>query len=220
MSKDSRPRERVLKFGIGTLTNGELLAILLRTGTKGENVIDMSNRIINEYGLEGLRGCSLKQLQAIHGIGPSKAMQILAITELTARQLTLCNKIKKVGSAKDIFDIFNERLKDEKQEKFYVICLDGKCQIINEELISTGILDALVVHPREVFKPAIKNSASKIIVLHNHPSGDSLPSLEDLKIIKILDKCGKTLGIPVLDQIIIGHDNYWSLKDSSNNINI
>jgi len=220
MPKETRPRERLLKFGVGSLTNSELLAVILRTGIKGESVMDLSNHLLKDYSLEGLRGCSLNELKNIRGMGITKAMQILAITELTARQLASCNPIKKVSSSNDIFELFNERLKYEKQEKFYVVCLDGKCRIIKEELVATGILDALVIHPREVFKTAIKEGASTIILVHNHPSGDSLPSVEDLKMIKTLDKCGKTLGIPVLDQIIIGRDNNWSLKDSLKDINI
>ena len=210
LPQENRPRERFLKHGPETLSDAELFAILLRTGTKGENVIDMSNRLIKEYGLDKLFECSLKELQEIKGIGPSKAMQILTIAEIQKRINQSKNPIKKISCAKNVFDLFHEKLKDEKQENFYVLLLDTKNKIIKEELITKGILDSAIIHPREIFKPAIKNSASKIILIHNHPSGDSNPSKEDLDITKEIMKSGEVLGIKVVDHIIIGNDGWWS----------
>lgn len=171
MPKDGRPRERFLKLGPGALSDAELFAILLRTGTKEENVIDMSNRLISEYGLDKLLECSLKELEKIKGIGPSKAMQILSIAELQKRINQAKKPIKRITCAQDVFVHFHERLKDEKQEHFFILMLDTKNNLIAEQLITKGILDASIIHPREIFKPAIKNSASKIILVHNHPSG-------------------------------------------------
>jgi DNA repair protein RadC len=217
--KQNRPRERFLKYGPEALSDAELFAILLRTGTrgkkgeKGENVIEMSNRLINEYGLDKLLECSLVELQKINGIGPAKAMQILTIAELQKRINQSKKPVKKISCAQDVFDLFHERLKDEKQENFYVLMLDTKNNIIGEHLISKGILDASIIHPREVFKPAIKNSASKIILVHNHPSGDPAPSSEDLEITEKLMKTGDEIGIKVLDNIIIGKEEFWSWKE-------
>src|SRR3989344_5243006 len=163
ISKENRPRERFLKRGPEALSEAELFAILLRTGSKGENVIEMSNRLINEYGLDKLFECSLKELQEIKGIGPSKAMQILAIAEITKRCNLSKKPIKRITCAKDVFDLFHERLKDEKQEHFYVLMLNNKNYIIGEHLVSKGVLDAAILEPREVFRPAIKNAASRII---------------------------------------------------------
>src|SRR3989344_5609165 len=178
--KEGRPRERFLKLGPEALSDAELFAILLRTGSKGENVIDMSNRLIAEYGLDKLFECSLKELQEIKGIGPSKAMQILTIAELQKRANQSKNPVKKISCVRDVFNLMHERLKDKKEEHFYVLMLSTKNNLIGEPvLISKGILDSSIVHPREVFKPAIKNSASKIILVHNHPSGDPNPSQED-----------------------------------------
>ncbi|MDO8508942.1 MAG: DNA repair protein RadC [Nanoarchaeota archaeon] len=215
--ENGRPRERFLKYGSETLSDAELLAIILRTGTPGENVVDMSNRLISEYKLDKLFECSLKELQKIKGIGPSKAMQILAMTELGKRynQLKQTNNKnrRKISCAKDVFDYFHERLKDKKEEHVFILMLDTKNNIIGEQLVSKGILDASLIHPREVFKPAIKNSASKIILVHNHPSGDPNPSQEDLEITKRLMKTGEELGIKVLDHVIIGEDKWWSWKE-------
>lgn len=212
LPKENRPRERFLKHGPEVLSDAELFAIILRTGTINENVIDMSNRLIAEYGLDKLFDCSLKELQDIKGIGPSKAMQILAMSELGKRYNSSKNPIKKISCAKDVFEIFHERLKDEKQENFYILMLNNKNYIIGEKLITRGILDASIIHPREVFKPAIKNSASKIILIHNHPSGDPFPSEEDVKITKKIKEASEFIDIEVVDHIILGQTDYYSFK--------
>jgi len=215
--KDNRPRERFLKLGVQALSDAELFAILLRTGRKGENVIDMSNRLIAEYSLNKLFDCSLKELQEIKGIGPSKAMQILAIAEIQKRINQSKTPVKRVSCAQDVFNLMHEKLKDEKQEHFYILLLSTKNHLINEPIcITKGILDASIIHPREVFKPAIKNSASKIILVHNHPSGDPTPSQEDINITEKLMRTGEELGINVLDGIIIGKDKFWGWKENNN----
>lgn len=208
--KENRPRERFLKHGPVALSDAELFAIILRTGSRKENVIDMSNRLIKEYGLNNLFDCSIKELQKIKGIGPTKAMQILAMTELNKRIIRSKNPIKRISHAKDVFDLFHDRLKDEKQEHFMILMLNSKNHIIGEQLVTKGVLDAAIVEPREVFRPAIKNAASKIIVVHNHPSGDCSPSKEDIEVTKALIEAGKTINIKVLDHVIIGNGSYWN----------
>lgn len=214
MNEDSRPRERLLKFGIENLSTAEILALILEKGTKQENVIEMSNRVINEYGLDKLSECSLKELKKIKGIGQAKAMQILALFEFNKRHNISKHPIKKISCAKDVFNLFHERLKDEKQENFYVLMLNSKNYIIREELITKGILDASIVHPREIFKPAIKNSTSKIILVHNHPSGDPRFSLEDKELTEKLIKAGEQIGIIILDHVVIGNEKWesWGKK--------
>ena len=209
LPEQNRPRERFLEKGPEALSDAELFAIILRTGTINENVIDVSNRLIKEYGLDKLFECSLKELEKIKGIGPSKAMQILAMAELGKRHTLSKIPLKKITCAEDVFHYFHERLKDKKEEHFYVLMLNTQNYIIGEHLISKGILDASIVHPREVFKPAIKNSASKIILVHNHPSGDPSPSEEDKEIIQRLKQIGEELGIRVVDSVIIGGDRWW-----------
>lgn len=214
--EEGRPRERFLRQGPEALSDAELLAIILRTGKKGENAIDMSNRLINEYGLSNLFTCSLKELQKIKGIGPSKAMQILSISELNKRQSLAKKNIKKITCAEDVFDLYHERLKDEKQEQFIVLALNNKNGIIKEEIISKGVIDSAIIDPREVFKPAIRSSAAKIILVHNHPSGDPLPSKEDQEVTRKLIESGELLGIKVLDHVIIGRDEYWCWREDKN----
>ncbi len=211
--KQNRPRERFLKHGKEALSDAELFAILLRTGCPGENVIDMSNRLIAEYGLDNLFECSLKELQTIKGIGPTKAMQILTMSELGKRVNQSKKPVKKITCAEDVFNYFHERLKDKKEEHFYILMLNTQNIIIGEELISKGILDASIIHPREVFKPAIKNSASKIILVHNHPSGDPKPSDEDAQITKQIRNSSEHLDIDVVDHIIIGEKEHYSFKN-------
>jgi len=214
LPNDSKPRERFLKYGPEALSDAELFAIILRTGHKSENVLEVANRLIAEYGLDKLFECSIKELRKIKGIGQTKAIELLTIAEIQKRIKQAKHPIKKITCAKDVFDLFHERLKDEKQENFYVLLLDTKNNLITEPvLISKGILDASIIHPREVFKPAIKNSASKIILVHNHPSGDPTPSGEDSEITEKLIKAGDEIGINVLDSVIIGKDKYWSWKE-------
>ena len=212
----SKPRERFLKLGPEALSDAELFAIILRTGTINENVIDMSNRLIAEHGLNNLFECSLKELQEIKGIGPGKAMQLLSMAELGKRYNQSKNKITRITSAEDVFNIFKDKLKNEKQECFYVLLLSTKNNLITEPiLISKGVLDAAIIHPREVFKPAIKNSASRIILVHNHPSGDPSPSDEDLDITRRIVESGKELDIKVLDHVIIGSEKWWNWVENS-----
>jgi len=221
----SKPRERFLRQGPEALSDAELFAILFGEGIRGkkneegiweggENVIEMSNRLIKEYGMDKIFDCSLKELQEIKGIGPAKAMQILVIKEIIKRVNLAEKPIKKINCAKDVFSLFHEKLKDEKQENFYVLLLNAKNKIIKEELITKGILDASIIHPREVFKSAIKNSASKIILIHNHPSGDPAPSTEDLAVTKKIEKAGEELQINVLDHVIIGKEGFWSWREN------
>ncbi len=209
----SKPRERFLKYGPEALSDAELFAIILRVGNKDENVLEVANRLIAEYGLDKLFDCSIKELRKIKGIGETKAIEILTIAEIQKRINQSKHPVKKISCAEDVFNIFHERLKDEKQENFYVLMLDTKNNIIGEQLISKGILDASIIHPREVFKPAIKNSASKIILVHNHPSGDPSPSAEDLEITNKLMKAGEELGIKVLDSVIIGKEEWWGWRE-------
>ena len=209
----SKPRERFLKHGPEVLSDAELFAIILRTGMVGENVIEMSNRLISKFGLVNLFDCSLKELQEIKGIGQNKAMQVLAIAELGKRYDQEKNSIKKITCAEDVFKLFHKRLKDKKQEHFYVLMLNSKNYIIGEPvLITRGILDASIIHPREIFKSAIKNSTSKIILVHNHPSGDPKPSEEDVKVTKQIKEASKFVSIELVDHIIVGSEDYYSFK--------
>lgn len=215
----SKPRERFLKHGPEALSDAELFAIILRTGLVGENVMEMSNRLISKFGLVNLFDCSLKELQQIKGIGPNKAMQLLAMSELGKRYNQEKNLVKKITCAEDVFKLFHPLLRDKKQEHFYVLMLDTKNNIIGEPVfITRGILDASIVHSREIFRLAIKNLTSRIILVHNHPSGDPNPSQADLEITENLVIAGEELGIKVLDHVIIGKDSHWSWKETKKDL--
>lgn len=208
--KEARPRERFQRHGAESLSDTELLAIILRTGTKGENVLDLANRIISKIGLKNLFDSTIEELTEIKGIGRDKSIQILTVFELAKRSNIAKENIEKIVSAKSVFDLFKDKLRNKKKEYFYIILLDTKNKIIKTEKVSEGILDASIIHPREIFKSAIKSSAARIILVHNHPSGDPTPSEEDIAVTKKLIEVGDLLGIEVIDHVIIGDNSYYS----------
>jgi DNA repair protein RadC len=215
MQKEERPRERLIKNGASALSDSELLAIILRTGSKKENVINLSQRILGEYNIKQLSQINLTQLMKIHGIKESKATQISACFEI-ARRLESFNSVEKpkISSPEDVYRRLFPRMRELKKEMFIELCLDTKNQILKEEVISLGSLNANVVHPREVFKLALTESAAHIIVAHNHPSGDPTPSREDIEITKKLVETGNIMGITVLDHVIIGDGRHFSMKEA------
>jgi DNA repair protein RadC len=215
MQKDERPRERLIKCGASALSDSELLAIILRTGTTQENVINLCQRVLSQYNLKQLSQTNLTQLMEIHGIKESKAAQIAACFEI-ARRLESFNEEAKpvIHSPEDVYRRIYPGLREQKKEIFIELCLDTKNQIIKESTISIGSLNANIVHPREVFKTALAESAAHIIVAHNHPSGDPAPSREDIEITKKLVETGKIMGIEVLDHIIIGDGRHFSMKEA------
>ena len=201
--------------GVEALSNAELLAVVLQKGTRKENVIDMSNRLLSKYPIDKLSECSLAELKDIYGIGDAKAMQIMALFELSKRIKGGSIAEKVVQNSEDIAKYYMEKLKDKKKEYFIAVFLDSKNKIIKDEVISVGTLNASLVHPREVFKEAIKNSANAIILVHNHPSGDILPGDSDREVTKIIHETSKVLQIKLLDHIIISKDKYYSFKDKN-----
>jgi len=215
ISLENRPRERLEKQGSSVLSDAELLAIILKTGNKDENVVDMSNRLISKYGIDKLSNCSLAELQEIKGIGNAKASQIIALFEFNKRHNISKQNGKPIKTAKDVFDYCSPKLSGVDKEHFMILHLDTRNKIIKDEIVSVGTLNSSLIHPREVFKSAIKESANAIILVHNHPSGDTEPSEEDKKITDILFKAGELLSIKVLDHVIIGKDSWHSFKDKS-----
>lgn len=211
-----RPREKMLNLGRDHLSNSELLAIMIRTGSKDKSAVDLAKQVIDlcEHNISDLRGLTIEMLQQIDGIGPSKACQIIAGIELGMRiQTAPLNVGQKIGSPKDIVDFVASSLRNEKKEHFIVVFLSTKNTIIGQDVISIGSLNASIVHPREVFNVAIKRHAASIIAIHNHPSGDTSPSKEDVLVTERLSEAGKLIGIELLDHIIIGHESYYSFKE-------
>ncbi|MFC4320950.1 RadC family protein [Litchfieldia salsa] len=212
---DERPRERLLSEGPESLSNHELLAIILRTGTKEESVLQLSNRLLNQFeGLRLLKEATVEEITSIKGIGPAKAIQIMASVELGRRIGRLQYEDRYViRSPEDGANYLMEEMRFLTQEHFVCLYLNTKNQVLAKQTIFIGSLNASIVHPREVFKEAFKRSAASIIALHNHPSGDPTPSREDIDVTKRLVECGKIIGIEVLDHIIIGEHKYVSLKE-------
>lgn len=214
LPEEERPRERLVRNGPESLSNAELLAIILRTGSRAENVVSMSSRILSEYSIKQLSLANIKRLMQIHGIGEAKASQISAVFELARRLETFVEEPKrKVRSPKDVYTLMYPKMREQKKERFITLYLDTKNQILKEETVSIGSLNASIVHPREVFKSALMESSASVIMIHNHPSGDPSPSREDIMVTEKLVEGGKLLGIDVLDHIIIGDGKYVSLKD-------
>ena len=211
----TRPRERFLQSGASSLSPAELLAIILRSGTKNFNIVDTCNELISRYGLEKLVNITLGELQEIKGIGETKAMQIVAIFELNKRLHYSRNVNKKIQAARDIFEYMAGRIPDETKEHLYVLHLNTKNQIIKTELVSVGTLNAALIHPREVFKAAIKESSHAIILVHNHPSGDVEPSNADRQVTDLLKQASTVIQIDLLDHIIIGKTGWFSFRESS-----
>ncbi len=212
---EERPRERLIRHGAAILSNAELLAILLRTGTKSESAISLAYRIlIQEQGLRYLVDSDTNQLSAINGIGTAKAAQIKAAIELGKRLATFELGVDKpVKCPQDVADLLMEEMRYLKKEHMKLVLLNIKCNLISVEEVSVGSLNASIVHPREVFNPAIRKSSASIIMVHNHPSGDPTPSNEDAAITMRISEAGKLLGIELVDHIIIGDGRYISMKE-------
>lgn len=207
-----RPRERLMEYGVDSLSNEELLSIILKTGTKNNSVKKLSINILQKYNnITNLKDININDIMKINGIGKVKAIELIASIELGKRVYTNAYKEKiKISNSYDIYTYFKTKLKDKKQEHFYVLYLDNKNKIIENKLLYVGTINKSVVHPREIFKNAYLNSASYIVCIHNHPSGDPHPSKEDILLTKNLKEIGKLNNIPILDHIIIGDVSYYS----------
>lgn len=212
---DDRPREKLILRGPQTLSNSELLAILLRTGTKGLSVIELAQKLLCNDNIAILASKTVESFTKQNGIGKDKAATLVAAFELS-RRIKFNEKWfsqKKIKSPEDLAEIFIPILKDENKEKFIVVCLNTSNQIIKYEIISIGNLNSSIVHPREVFKVAIDNNSASIFLVHNHPSGNTEPSREDISITKRLVEAGKIFDINVLDHLIIAGENFTSLVE-------
>lgn len=213
--QEERPRERLVTEGPESLSNLELLAILLRTGSKEESVIQLSNRLLHQFeGLRLLKDATVEEITAIRGIGQAKAVQIMASIELGRRIGKLQYEDRYViRSPEDGAKYVMEDMRFLSQEHFVCLYLNTKNQVIHRQTIFIGSLNASIVHPREVYKEAFRRSAASIICVHNHPSGDPTPSREDIEVTKRLVECGRIIGIELLDHLIIGEHKYVSLKE-------
>ncbi|WP_058485499.1 RadC family protein [Defluviitalea phaphyphila] len=212
-----RPYEKLEYYGSEVLSDAELLAIIFRTGSKNIRAVELAQKLLaleKQEGLYGLYQYSIEELMNINGIGKVKALQIKAVLELSKRISKRQGMLKyKINSPKSIASIYMEEMRYLKQEYFKIVILNTKNQIIGDKNITKGSINSSIVHPREIFKYAIKKSATSIIMIHNHPSGDPNPSKEDIQVTKRIVDGGELLGINILDHIIIGDGIYISLKE-------
>jgi DNA repair protein RadC len=216
--EDERPREKMRKHGAAGLTNAELLALIIRTGdtATGKSAIDLGREIIARFGdnLRELGSADLAEICSIKGMGPAKATGIKAAFTLASRfQGRRLEHLDRFTSPRQVFDYFHHEFRDSRKECFLTLLLDGKNRIIRRVQVSEGSLNQSIVHPREVFNPAVKESAAAVILVHNHPTGDPAPSSEDIAITRRLKDAGEIMGIRVLDHIIVGDGEYVSFVE-------
>jgi len=212
LPKVDRPRERLQRKGPGALRNSELLAILLGSGMPGRNVLEVAEHLLRKFGSKGLFEASFDELRQVAGIGKVKAGQLLAAFELGKRILLGQDEdAVTIESPEDVYQL-SKRIHKAKKEHFLAYLLNARNVVVAEEQISVGTLTMAVVHPREVFEPAVRHSAAGIILVHNHPSGDAEPGDDDRALTKRLVEAGRLMGIEILDHVIVTRNSYTSLK--------
>lgn len=220
MPEQDRPREKLAMHGAGALSDSELIAILLRTGMKGRNAVDLARELLAKYkSLGGLARCSVNELAKIKGIGPAKAVQLAAAFGLGSRLARETFSKSKIDEPGLVYELLGSEMRTLNKESLRVILLDTRYHLIDVEQVSLGSLNECTAHPREIFKPAITRSAFAVIVVHNHPSGDPSPSDSDHRLTRRLAEAAQLLQIGLLDHIIIGapHDHrlpYFSFKEA------
>jgi DNA repair protein RadC len=213
--EEERPRERLLAFGASALSDAQLLAIIIRNGKAGLSALDLGRELLNRFGgLAGIGQAGIKEICDVAGMGPAKAAEIKAAIEIGRRYQKPSLAGASFCSSQDVAEYYRPRMRDLRKEVFKCALLDTKNKIIRDEEVSVGSLSASIVHPRDTFKAAIRESAAAVIFIHNHPSGDTKPSQEDILLTKRLVQAGEVLGIQVLDHIIIGDGNHFSFRDN------
>jgi DNA repair protein RadC len=213
--EDERPRERLLMLGAEAMSDAQLLGIILRNGSHGRTAVDLGRELLERFhGLAGIARAGTRELRAIKGIGAAKAAEIKAAIELGRRHQRPTMAGASFCSSQDIADYYGPRLKDARQEMFQCALLDAKNKIMKNEVVSVGTLTASLVHPRDTFKAAVRESAAAVVFVHNHPSGDVRPSQEDILLTRRLVQAGDLLGIRVLDHVIVGDGVHFSFRDN------
>ena len=207
-----RPRERFIKYGVHSLSNEELLSILMRTGTKAKSVRDLSLEILKEININDFATINYQTLKRIKGIGEVKAITIMVAVEFGKRVLDKKNFIYQIHDSNDVYDLVRFEMENELQEKFLVIYLDNKRYVIMKKIIFIGTVNNSSITPRDVFREGVKCNASAMILVHNHPAGSVIPSKEDIYLTNEFIKLGKMMGIQVLDHLIIGRNDFSSMK--------
>lgn len=218
---EERPRERLARFGADSMSIVELLAIILGSGTKETPVLHLAQKVIAQFGtLQKLSEATINELCEVKGIGPAKAIQLKAALTLGTRASKQDVSLKyPIENPRHAYNLIKQGLEHETRELFLIVLLDVKNCHISTEIVSIGSLSKTIVHPREVFYPAIRHKAASVLLAHNHPSGDPSPSPQDLELTETLVKTGELLGIPVHDHIIVGKSKYISLREKGISFN-
>jgi len=212
LTESDRPRERLLESGPGALTDRDLVAVILGTGSDGEGVLELAERVTRSVNLRLLPRVPAEELLAIRGLGPARTAQLLAAAEMGRRLWPDGEAASLVRGPETVFELTRD-IRGSNREHFVGFYLNTRNQVLRREVISIGSLNASIVHPREVFTPAVAVSAASLILAHNHPSGDPTPSEEDLAITRRLMEAGRLLGIDVLDHVIVARESYASFKE-------
>ncbi len=213
--ESERPRERLIAHGAGSLSDAQLLAIIIKNGSAGRSAVDLGLELLAKFeNLAGIEKAGISEICSVPGIGQAKAAEIKAAIELGRRYQRPSLAGASLCSSIDVVEYYRPRLRDLKKEVFQCVLLDTKNRVIREDSVSMGSLSASIVHPRETFRTAIRESAAAVIFVHNHPSGDTRPSTEDIHLTKRLVQAGELLGIQVLDHIIIGDHVHFSFRDN------
>lgn len=213
--ESERPRERLVAQGAASLSDAQLLAIIIKNGKAGRTALDLALELLDRFGtLAGIEQAGIRELCEVPGIGPAKAAEIKAAIELGKRHQRPNLAGAAFCSSEDVASYYRPRMKDLKKEMFRCALLDTKNKIIRDEVVSIGSLSASIVHPRDTFKAAIRESAAAVIFIHNHPSGDIKPSQEDILLTRRLVQAGEVLGIRVLDHIIVGDGTHFSFREN------
>lgn len=218
LPESEKPYEKCLRYGVEYLSDAELIAVIIRTGTTERNSIDVAQDILNRKGksILNLYLLSIRELMEIPGIGQIKAIQLKCLAEITKR-MTRATRLREVqlNSARSVASYYMEELRHEDREKLMLCMFDSQCVLLGDEVISIGTVNASLVSPREIFQRALMNQAVYIILLHNHPSGVPMPSMQDKLVTKRVLECGEMLGVHLSDHIIIGDNRYFSFKEEN-----
>lgn len=223
MPASERPQEKLLFRGAQSLSNSELLALIIRTGTGNKSAVRLADEVIayTSDNIGELGVAEVRELTEIDGIGEAKACSIVAAMELSKRIKSdkIARKRTKLGDSREVAEMLMEELSNEKREHFLTINLNSKLEIESKSLISIGNLDSAPVHPREVFGPAVRRGAAAVVVAHNHPSGDPTPSPQDIEITERLNEASRIIGIKLMDHVIIGNGRFVSMRAEGHLVN-
>jgi DNA repair protein RadC len=212
MEEADRPRERLLALGPGVLSDADLIAVLFGSGSAGESVLETATRLARSVNLRRLRQVAVEELLGVKGLGPARAAQLLAAAEIGRRLWPEGDPIPLIRGPESVYELTHD-IRSSNREHFVGFYLNSRNQVLRREIISIGSLNASIVHPREVFVPAIAVSAASLILAHNHPSGDATPSEEDLAITRRIHEAGRLLGIELLDHVVVARETYMSFKE-------